>query len=342
MYKCLTDKKQYMNGKYQINFTPKNQMYSSICLSLLFLFLYVQLISTQKIPFDAIISFGDSNTDTGNVYNLTNHTWPIVPPYFQGRFSNGFVWIEKLGVSNITNYAYGGATTDNDLIQGYTASDTKPVPGVRQQILIYLNKTNEIHRNFTRTLYIIWAGGNDYYFNKSITPSTVVDSILNGVKDLLKIGVKHLLIINQSPVQTMPFVQTEEQIIYYRERTIYHNNNLSISMKKLDYNRKQVSLYLFDVYSFILNVIANHSLNTKDNCWNVSNGIVTILCSNPESYIYIDQYHFTARMHELISNNVRQFIANVSGLTKISYSIGVILTALLFLFCTLRGIDFFV
>jgi hypothetical protein len=114
-------------------------------------------------------------------------------------------------------------------------------------------------------------------------------------------------------------------------------------MKKLDYNRKQVSLYLFDVYSFILNVIANHSLNTKDNCWNVSNGIVTILCSNPESYIYIDQYHFTARMHELISNNVRQFIANVSGLsTKTSYSIGVILTALLFLFCTLRGIDFFV
>jgi outer membrane lipase/esterase len=286
------------------------------------------LITTQKIPFDTIVSFGDSNIDTGNVYRLTNHTWPIVPPYFQGRFSNGYVWIEKLGVSNIKNYAYGSATTDNDLIQGYTASDTISVPGVRQQILIYLNETNTIHRDFTRTLYVISAGGNDYYFNKSITPSIVVASILNRMKDLLNIGVKHLLIINQSPIQTMPFIQTNEQINSYRERTIYHNNNLSMNIKKLDYNHEQVSLYLFDLYSFIFNIIATHSLNTKDNCWNVSNGNVTILCSNPESYIYIDQYHFTAQIHELIGNDVRQFI---SGLTKTSYSIDIILTALLFL-----------
>jgi phospholipase/lecithinase/hemolysin len=296
--------------------------------------LYSHLINPQQIPFDTIVSFGDSNTDTGNVYNLTNHTWPIVPPYFQGRFSNGPVWIEKLGVSYIENYAYGGATTDNDLIQGYTASDTKPVPGVRQQILIYLNETNIAKQNFARTLYVIWVGGNDYYFNQTLSPSTVVASSLNGVKDLLKIGIKHLLIVNQSPIQAMAFVQTEEEVVYYRERTIYHNNNLSIAIKNLDYNHKQVSLYLFDVYSFSLRIIANNStylLNTKDNCWNVLNGNVTILCSNPESYVYIDQYHFTARMHELIGDGVRQFIAGLSAVSKSSYSMGVILCALLFL-----------
>jgi outer membrane lipase/esterase len=305
-----------------------------MCHSLLLLFLCSHSINTQHIPFDTIISFGDSNTDTGNVYNLTNYTWPIVPPYFQGRFSNGLVWIEKLGISNIKNYAYGGATTDNDLIQGYTASDTKPVPGVRQQILMYLNKTKIININFARTLYVIWAGGNDYYFNKTLSPSTVAISILNAVKDLLNIGVKHLLIVNQSPIQTMPFVQTQEEVIYYRERTIYHNNNLSIGMTKLDYNRKQISLYLFDVYSFILQIIdknSNYSLNTKDNCWNVLNGTVHILCSNPESYVYIDQYHFTARMHELIGNAAQQFIASLSGTSRSSYSIGVILCALFFL-----------
>jgi phospholipase/lecithinase/hemolysin len=295
------------------------------------LFLYGQLIAAQNLPFDTIVSFGDSNTDTGNVYKLTNRTWPIVPPYFQGRFSNGYVWIEKLGVSNIKNYAYGGATTDNDLIQGYSAADTKPVPGVRQQILIYLNETSPSQRNFTRTLYVIWVGGNNYYFNKSIAPSTVAASILNGVKDLLKIGVKHLLVINQSPVHLLPYIRTEQEMNYYRERTIYHNNNLSMNIKKLDYNREQISLYFFDVYSFILNVVATHPLNTKDNCWNVSNGNVTILCSNPESYVYIDPYHFTTRMHEIIGNGVRQFIGKVSGFPKTSYSIAVILTALLFL-----------
>jgi phospholipase/lecithinase/hemolysin len=289
--------------------------------------------NTQQIPFDTIVSFGDSNTDTGNVYNLTNHTWPIVPPYFRGRFSNGLVWIENLGVSNIKNYAYGGATTDNDLIQGYTASDTKPVPGVRQQILIYLNETNINNMNFVRTLYVIWAGGNDYYFNKTISPSSVTASILKGVEDLRKIGVKHLLIVNQSPIQAMPFIETQEQVVYYRDRTIYHNNNLSIGITKLDYNRKQINLYLFDVYSLVLKIISNesnYSLNTKDNCWNVLNGNVIMLCSNPESYVYIDQYHFTARMHELIGDAVRQFSFTSSGVPKFSYSIDVIIIALLF------------
>ncbi|CAF3489952.1 unnamed protein product [Rotaria sp. Silwood1] len=309
-------------------------MWSCICHCFLLLLLCNQQAKTQQIPFDTIVSFGDSSTDTGNVYNLTHHTWPIVPPYFKGRFSNGPVWIEKIGISNIKNYAYGGATTDNDFIQGYTASDTIPVPGVRQQIEIYLNQTNITTVNSIRTLYVIRAGGNDYYFNKTISPSRVVDSILNCVKDLLKIGAKHILIMNQSPTQTMPFIQTQEQIVYYTSRTIYHNNNLSAGITKLDYNHKQVTLYLFDVYSFILKIINNHenySLNIKDHCWNVLNGNVTILCSNPESYVYIDQYHFTARIHELIGDAVRQFLLTSSGITISSYSISIILCMQFFL-----------
>ncbi|CAF4695944.1 unnamed protein product [Rotaria sp. Silwood2] len=94
-------------------------MWSYISHCFLLLFLCNHVTNTRQIPFDT-----------------------IVPPYFEGRFSNGPVWIEKLGVSNIKNYAYGGAATDNDFIQGYTASDTIPVPGVRQQIKIYFNQTN--------------------------------------------------------------------------------------------------------------------------------------------------------------------------------------------------------
>ncbi|CAF4528196.1 unnamed protein product [Rotaria sp. Silwood2] len=303
-------------------------MWSYICHCSLLLLLFNYQTNTQQIPFDTIVSFGDSSIDTGNVYNLTNHTWPIVPPYFQGRFSNGPVWIEKLGISNIINYAYGGATTDNDFIQGYTASDTIPVPGVRQQIQIYFNETNITTLNSIRTLYVIWVGGNDYYFNKTISPSRVTASVLNGVQDLVKFGAKHILIMNQSPTQIMPFVQTQEQFVYYRDRTIYHSNNLSIGITNLDYNHKQVALYLFDVYSLILKIITNHenySLNIKDNCWNVINGNVTILCSNPESYVYIDQYHYTTRIHELIGDAVREFFLSSFGITKSSYSISLIL-----------------
>jgi len=33
--------------------------------------------------------FGDSTSDTGNVFQLTNGTWPISPPNFYGRYCNG-------------------------------------------------------------------------------------------------------------------------------------------------------------------------------------------------------------------------------------------------------------
>lgn len=309
-------------------------MYLHVCPNVVFLLLFKYVLSVEQIPFDTIVSFGDSNTDSGNVYRLTNQKWPLVPPYYQGRFSNGLVWIERLGVSDIQNYAYGGATSDNKFIQGYTASDTVPVPGVRQQISIYFNQTNGIQKNFARRLYVIWVGGNDYYFNSTLPPAKVSASILNAVKDLLNIGVKHLLVLNQSPMENIPFVQTEDRIVYYRQRTIYHNNNLSIGIKTLDYNRQKVQLYFFDTYSFLLRVFTNysqHSLNTRVSCWNLSNGQIVSQCSNPQSYMYIDQYHLTTTVHELIGNEIRKFLVSFSTMSQAFVPTSLILCALFFL-----------
>ena len=65
--------------------------------------------------------FGDSLSDSGNVYDLTAGTLPA-PPYTRGRFANGPVYAEymadRLGLpldnvlSGGTNYAFGGAGTD--------------------------------------------------------------------------------------------------------------------------------------------------------------------------------------------------------------------------------------
>ncbi|CAF4845288.1 unnamed protein product, partial [Rotaria sp. Silwood1] len=125
--------------------------------SFLILIFKVFTIQSEEIPYDTIVGFGDSTTDTGNVYNLTGFKWPVVPPYYNGRFSNGKLWIEKLGISNLINNAYGGATTDNNLVQGFTALNLA-VPGVRQQITKYINTTNLTQVNFHRIIYIIWAG----------------------------------------------------------------------------------------------------------------------------------------------------------------------------------------
>src|SRR5437868_1188537 len=70
--------------------------------------------------FRDIVIFGDSDSDTGNVFSLTGKTWPISPPYYKGRFTNGPNWVDLLDVGETSSYAYGSAITDNALVQGYT------------------------------------------------------------------------------------------------------------------------------------------------------------------------------------------------------------------------------
>jgi phospholipase/lecithinase/hemolysin len=40
--------------------------------------------------------FGDSYSDTGNVYKLSHGAWPLPHPYFHGRFTNGPTWSEHV------------------------------------------------------------------------------------------------------------------------------------------------------------------------------------------------------------------------------------------------------
>ncbi len=67
-----------------------------------------------------IVAFGDSLTDTGNMFGLTNECYPVAGFYFDGHFSNGMIWIEyvaeAMGIEpeSVTNYAVGGATTGRD------------------------------------------------------------------------------------------------------------------------------------------------------------------------------------------------------------------------------------
>lgn len=84
-----------------------------ICLGLLISFLG---FAANK-RFDTMIIFGDSLSDTGNLYRYMWYKLPLSPPYYYGRFSNGPLWIEHLYDSyypqdyteGFQNYAVGGA-----------------------------------------------------------------------------------------------------------------------------------------------------------------------------------------------------------------------------------------
>ena len=277
-----------------------------------------RLSNTQKLPFDTIVSFGDDNTDTGNVYNLTNHQWPLVPPYYNlGCFTNGPVWIQKLGISKIMNYAYDGATIDNDnLVVGYTHFNKTRVPGVRQQILNYLSNNDLNTIDLSRTLYVIWAGANDYLDNSSLPSDLIVAGLVNAVNDLIPGGIEHILVINQPPLQAFPFFRQSNEYSTLSSRILDHNNYLASNISQVNMLNDPLTVYTFDLYSLITNILSNNytsKLNKIDQCWNIVNESVISKCSNPNQYVFIDDYHFTTLIHQSIADSISQFLSTSSA-----------------------------
>jgi len=148
----------------------------------------------DSTPFSQIVVFGDSMSDPGNFYAMTGDTFPPSPPYYQGRFCNGPVWIEylaeDLGMSGLVdNYAVGGAATGTGNLFGL------PFGGVQNQIELYLSS----HQCDPEALYVLWEGHNDVFLalaTGSYDLSQVVPNIVNHIQTLWAAGARHLMVMN--------------------------------------------------------------------------------------------------------------------------------------------------
>ncbi|KAI9331156.1 hypothetical protein BDR26DRAFT_870475 [Obelidium mucronatum] len=98
-------------------------------------------MTSQPLSVSAIVSFGESHIDTGNLYTLSNFTWPPQTwpkkHFCGGRFTNGPVFVERLAtLLNVPlhNFAFSAATSHSS-IRGYTGPEgTTAVPSLNEQI----------------------------------------------------------------------------------------------------------------------------------------------------------------------------------------------------------------
>jgi phospholipase/lecithinase/hemolysin len=285
-------------------------------LSLVFCLLNVALcshaIEAGRVLYDTLVIFGDSNSDNGNVYNKSGGIFPP-PPYFRGRFSNDIVWAERVNVSQMVNHAHGGATTDNDLLQGYAYNQIIPVPGVRQQLASYSQSIQSNRPNFNRTLYVIWAGANNYLRNRTASLLLVSESISQLTAELIRLGGKHIVIVNQPPFQLIPLFQPLLTSGNTTDVAHQYNRNLSASIAALQNQYTDKDLHVFDLHALVSKVLANGSLygmgNTVDSCWRFSRNNVTV-CSNPSSYAFFDEVHFSSRMHQIVADEFSKFLTS--------------------------------
>ncbi len=164
-------------------------------------------------PFSRIFVFGDSLSDTGNFYQLSGGAPPA--PYFQGRFSNGRVWVEQLADAlgmNITpgdNYAVGGATTGfSNYKDGFNGRD---YPGLLDEIASFTATRNAAEAQ--GALFVVWAGANDFFVALE-SGQAPADLIGNGVgntvlaiQQLWQSGARHILVVNLPDLGLTPFAR---------------------------------------------------------------------------------------------------------------------------------------
>ncbi len=294
------------------------------------------------LDYTTVVTFGDSLSDTGNGYRISYHTWPPVPPFnSNGSYSDGLTWNQILTQQLLQNavlqdFAYGCATTDSQLVQGtmgyntnlngnYSIRNSTKPPGVRQQIGDYINSTITKTIDFNRTLYVIWIGINNYYYDPSLTPLQTVQSIIECVNMLIFFGARNLVVINQLPFDRFPAYRIETtnttKILY-----ITHNQILAqkINETYLSLHTK-LNIRLFDVYKFISKIMDNYTaygFENLDNCWDTeSSSTVIIKCTNISRRMFADEFHLTTALQTLIA---REFYSALGGSNSTSAGINLI------------------
>lgn len=265
--------------------------------------------------YSQIYVFGDSLSDTGNLYNGLNQQFPPSPPYFDGRFSNGLLWIENLAsdldltLNQSNNFAFAAAGTgiSSEFVNANPPL-TLTVPGLLGQVNNYVEPLINAGQNTdSSALYVLWAGALDYLFG-NLTPSEAVSNISQAVTSLTSIGAKNLLIGNLPNLGILPSTINTPNSSLLTAVTNAHNQVLEIAINNLELTvGNDVDLTILDIDSLFNNLVTNSS---QFGLTNVTQGCLLVGCSNPDEYLFWDTIHPTAKTHSIISEFALQTINN--------------------------------
>jgi outer membrane lipase/esterase len=268
--------------------------------------LFVALFSVQASAYSAMYVFGDSLSDTGNVYAATAGTVPAAP-YAPGRFSNGPVWVEtlsaNLGLGAVNpsslggkNYAWGGAVTGPAL--------TSTFPTLTQQAGIYLGNVGGVAD--ANALYVVWGGGNDV---RAGNVASTVSNLVAIITSLAGAGATNFLVPNLPDIGLTPdaIAAGPAAVAGATFLSTLVNSQLAAQMPGLA-TGLGVNIISLNVFGFLNNTIAgspgNGYTNTNTRCY-VSGPTA---CANPNDYIFWDGIHPTARAHQDLGNLASQVI----------------------------------
>ena len=261
-----------------------------------------------------LIAFGDSLSDMGNGKNSILNV-PDVPPYWQGRFSNGQVWLEYMsdayGVS--TTIGSGAAVGDNRAFGGsQTGAGYSYVllPNVGTQINNYLaNVQSTIPSDVVVSL---WSGGNDFLYGTG-NANTIAANMESHIRQLTGAGADEFIIPNLPPLENTPEVMSRTQnqqnnigseVVLYNQKLAALSNNLSAELG--------ITIHSIDAWNIFNDILQNKEALGLTNVQDAAcSGGVSLLplpicssgdtvVSNVDEYLFFDKAHPTRVMHRFI------------------------------------------
>lgn len=290
--------------------------------------LFFSAAVSTAAPLNNIVVFGDSLSDNGNLYEYMEHSIPVSPPYYEGRFTNGPVWVERLASSyfaedaskHLLDYAFGGAGISENRLDDVLFT-------LEREIDSYLLVHDA--ESVKQSLFIVWIGANNYLGIPTDAENNlqmVNKGIRHGLVRLVKAGAQHILVLNLPDLGKTPGaidLAMEKELSYFSDR---HNTLLAATLDNLQQKYPAVQWLSYDVNNLVNVILDNPAqygfTNTKETCYKVTfepqrshQGILKMAArkvadevSSCEGYLFFDAVHPTEAAHEMMAQAAKALL----------------------------------
>ncbi len=259
----------------------------------------------QAPDYSHLYVFGDSYCDVGNHYAAFGHPGP---PYFDGRYSNGPIWVDHiagfLGLP-LTPSLLGG--TDYAFGQAFVTHPEGSIPSVPQQVEHYLSDNGG--KADPNALYILEGGINDIVSTNFDNPEELGSQIALGLvaseQQLRQAGARHFLMPNLFDVGLLPAAVHKSSLASAATRaTNKWLDNLLLTERRMD----RVHIFRLNIFSLV-NAIGKDPThfgftNLTDPCFTAS------ICANSDHWFFIDSVHISETVHSDLAVAVESLLAN--------------------------------
>lgn len=275
--------------------------------------IWTQDTISPSTAINKIISFGDSISDTGNLFNGSQWIFPNSNSWFLGHFSNGFVWTEYLAKAKqlpLYTWAVGGAAGDTQYVV---------LSGIHDQVNSYLTYM-KYTKNYQpkSSLFTIEFGLNDFVnYDRSV--ADVSEDFRRALQRLTSNGAENILVLNLPDATKAPqfkYSDPQEAVIVKQKIEAF---NQFVATQVAMYKQQGINIALYDTFALFDAMTSNPEQygfrNASDACLNINRSsskdylmshALTNDCATygSDSYVFWGVTHPTTQTHKVIAEQI--------------------------------------